>query len=216
MGKKNKNKSKGKKKNKKKVVEAEPVEETVVNISDEDNSDEEEVEEVPEVEEETLDPFDKGAVEYFELLESFQEVQKEEVEILAKLKEVQSKRKKMFTELKRSFKNLNKTKADVLRKALKQKRKRKGGTSGGICAVKPVPGPLIKYLELDDGTELTRPQVVSLLHKKFAEKGLKDEENKHNTVLDKEAAKILGGKVGQNINMLKDFQKFVKQIYENN
>lgn len=228
MGKKNKSKSKGKnsksknkiKKQEVQVVEEEEEVETIVDISDDENSEDETsdqggIQEVPETED-TLDPFDKGANEYFELLDSFQEVQKEEVEILAKLKEVQAKRKKMFTEIKRSFTKLNKTKSDVLRKALKQKRKRKGGTSGGFNAEKPVPGPLIKYLELDDGTELSRPKVVSLLHKKFSEKGLKDEDNRHNTVLDKEAAKILGGKVGQNINMLTDFQKFVKQIYENN
>merc|ERR1711871_956975 len=135
-------------------------------------------------------------------------------EAIAKCKELRAKKKKIEKQMERSFDKLPKLKKEIVRKALKQKRKRKGGSAGGICADKPVPKPLIKYLELEDDTLLPRTKVISLLHKKFAEKGLKDEENKHNTILDKEAAKILGGKVGQTINQLNDFQKFVSQIYK--
>ena len=146
-------------------------------------------------------------------MELSQTYNKEEVALLKLLKELENKKRKNYTEQKKKFIKLRKAKIIILKKAEKKKKKRKSGTAGGFRKNKPVPAALITYLGLDEGIELARSDIVRLLHKKFKMQKLS---KGHITTLNEEAAGILGGKKGQKIHMLHDFQKFVKQIYEAN
>ena len=225
MGKKSKSKNKAKKsksksKSKSKpVVEEEEVIEEQVEIelqsehSDLDESDDDDVVEVTETKqtkqkETVLDLVSKLALletENSSLLEDIDNFLKQVKDLKQKLKKNSNEKKKILTKLPKMYEK-------ELSKASKKKRK-KQNTQSGILAPKPVPSPLINYLGLDEDAVLTRPAVIGKLHAKFKEKGLS---TGHDTVLDKEAAKILGGEDGQVINMLTNFQKFVKNIYDNN
>ena len=228
MGKSNKSKNKSKKakaKAKAKALKAAKKEEVVVevDISDDDNVEDHEVvldsnqededsTEPETVDEKVKDGFDTAMEEVQKLMERKNELQSSRVDLTKQLKELNQEEKKLEREMVKLLVKLPKLKELAVNKAKKMKRKRPG-VSGGFTKNKPVPEPLIKYLDLESGVELPRSTVVSLLHKKFKEKGLS---SGHDTILDQYSAKILGGKPKQKINMLHDFQRFVKDIYTNN
>lgn len=227
MGKKSKSKNKAKKsksksKNKSKpVVEEEEVvvEEEQVEIelqsehSDLDESDDDEVNEVTEIKQTKQKETVLDLVSKLALLETENSSLIEDIDnFLKQVKDLRQKLKKNSNEKKKILGKIPKIYEKEISKASKKKRK-KQNTQSGILAPKPVPSPLINYLGLDEDAVLTRPAVIGKLHAKFKEKGLS---SGHDTILDKEAAKILGGEDGQVINMLTNFQKFVKNIYDNN
>ena len=139
-----------------------------------------------------------------------QELSSLEKEYEKSRKDVLSNKKKVERELFNLTKRLPKLQQSELATASKQKRKRKGPNNGGFNKSVPVPKILVKYLNLDEGTELSRPKVMSLLSTKFKEKGLKDGKK---IILDKKAAKVFGKKSGYVIEF-KDQQPFLKEIYQ--
>jgi len=73
-----------------------------------------------------------------------------------------------------------------------------------------VPKPFRKYLDLEDDTEMTRPQLVKVLNLKFQEDGFK--ENGHVCISDKKVAKMLGINKDHTF-QAKDYHKFIATIY---
>lgn len=108
------------------------------------------------------------------------------------------------------FSLLDKSHEDDIKRAQKEKPKRRGNKDGGFNKELPVPPKLVKYLGLDNDVKMSRPKVMSMLNNKFKEDGLKDGQK---TTLNKDVAKILGQKTGRTIEFT-EFQSFLKEFYE--
>lgn len=91
-----------------------------------------------------------------------------------------------------------------------KKPKRKGTSSSGFNKEGPVPPKLIKYLALDDETQMSRPKVGSLLYQKFKADNLT---NGQNITFDKDTSKFFGKNKDYELNF-KQFQTFLKEIYD--
>ena len=91
-----------------------------------------------------------------------------------------------------------------------KKPKRKGTSSSGFNKEGPVPPKLIKYLALDDETQMSRPKVGSLLYQKFKVDNLT---NGQNITFDKDTSKFFGKNKDYELNF-KQFQTFLKEIYD--
>ena len=75
--------------------------------------------------------------------------------------------------------------------ASKKKRKHTENTGkSGFNKPSSVPSAFVKYLDIDSDCEMTRPQLVKILNKKFSEDGFK--ENGNVCISNKKTAKILG------------------------
>lgn len=92
----------------------------------------------------------------------------------------------------------------------KPNRKKNKNRNNGILKETPVPHKLIKYLGLEDGVQMSRPQLTHLLNDKFKEDGLKEGQI---TRLDKKTAIALGKDIGRVIEFT-GFQQFLKEIYD--
>lgn len=110
----------------------------------------------------------------------------------------------------RLIKQLDKAHDDDVTKARKEKKKRNVTEESGILKCKPIPKLLKDFLSLDQGTELPRTKVMSLLSNKFNELKLRKGQDIH---LDKKTAKLFG-KEDKYIIEFKYFQRFLKEIYE--
>ena len=110
----------------------------------------------------------------------------------------------------RTYAQMGKSHDDEVKKATKNKPKRKGNKEGGFNKEQPVPPKLIKYLGLEDGVKMARPKVMSALNEKFKTDGLKTGQT---TTLDKDSAKALGKEKGRVIEFTA-FQSFLKEFYE--
>jgi hypothetical protein len=96
----------------------------------------------------------------------------------------------------------------------KKKRKHTENTGkSGFNKPTPVPEPFIKYLELEDETEMTRPQLVKLLNAKFSKDGYKNESEI--CFSSKKIAKIFGVDKDHTFHA-KDFHKFLATYYKEN
>lgn len=106
----------------------------------------------------------------------------------------------------------SKAKEEDVKKAAKNKPKRKGNKEGGFN--KPVPVPLIltKYLGIEDGILMSRPKLMSAVTDKFKEEGLKKGQL---TTLDAKAAKALGKDKGREI-PFGGFQTFLAEFFNDN
>lgn len=116
------------------------------------------------------------------------------------------------------LKKIPKSHNDSIIKTRKEKPKRKGNVNGGFCKDQPVPKILIKFIGLEEGITMKRPQVMSALSNKLISLGLKQGQN---TILDKQAVKLLeldSSYIGKIIKF-GEFQTFLKGFYpikENN
>jgi hypothetical protein len=120
-----------------------------------------------------------------------------------------SDKKKMEKELNSLFTKLSKK----LYGELGKRKKRTGNSKSGFNKVTPVPKKLVKYLDLDDGTEMTRPQITKLLNSKFKADGFKTEDGSKQTVINtSKAAKKLGVSKGHTIEWRK-LQTFIAGFY---
>ena len=124
------------------------------------------------------------------------------------------KMKKNRNELERQrnrlYSALSKSHDDEIKRVVKQKPKRKGNKEGGFNKESPVPSKLVKYLGLEEGIELSRPKVMSLLNDKFKTEGLKQGQI---TTLDKNASNLLDKDENHEIKFT-GFQSFLKEFYD--
>ena len=155
---------------------------------------------------------------------TWQEVAAEWEKVTSDLKENETKHKELQEALHKNEKARNelerqrnrlygalaKSHDEEVKRVAKEKPKRKGNKDGGFNKETPVPPKLVKYLGLDDGVQMARPKVMSLLNDKFKADGLK---NGQTTVLDKNAAKALGKEKDREIKFT-EFQSFLKEFYE--
>ena len=91
-----------------------------------------------------------------------------------------------------------------------KKPKRKGTSSSGFNKEGPVPPKLIKYLDLDNEIQMSRPKIVSLLYTKFKNDNLTTGQN---IIFDKNTAKFFGKDKDYELNF-KQIQTFLKEIYD--
>tara|TARA_B100000900_G_C20550120_1_gene704379 strand:- start:241 stop:975 length:735 start_codon:yes stop_codon:yes gene_type:complete len=122
--------------------------------------------------------------------------------ILADIKKERSKEKK-------EVEALGKVHQKEIKQAKKEKRKRNGENKGGFNKETEVPETLREFLELEEGTMLARPKVMSLLNAKFIQLGLKKGQE---VELDKKTAKKFGLKAGHVIGFT-EFQRFIADQY---
>ena len=131
-------------------------------------------------------------------------------EIEKNLKEKEKKRLSLERERAKIFSQMGKTHEEEVRKALKERPKRKGNKDGGFNKEIPVPPKLMKYLGLENDIIMSRPKVMSMLNDKFKSEGLKEGQK---TTLDAKAAKALGQEKGLVIEFT-EFQTFLKKFYD--
>lgn len=199
--------------NSKKVVKKNPKKVAQVSDSDSDvkveesedesedmNSDEEsEPEEESESEDEETEKKtrEKKPKESFETITSRIENRNKEIKDLYKkkndqykiLKELEKEINNLERKQSADYKLLEKSHNDDIKRVRSEKPKRKGNVNGGFNKELPVPDVLRKFLGLPEDTRMSRPKVMSALHNKFKELGLKD---KQTTKIDKKTAKELG------------------------
>jgi hypothetical protein len=198
----------------KKVIKKTPVKETKskkeTKVESSDDSEDFEDSEVSESEEESEQeadsdseeevekkPREKKQKETFEEVTSRIENRSKEIKDLYKKKTEQYKTlkatEKSISDLERKqsadYKLLEKSHNDDIKRVRSEKPKRKGNVNGGFNKEQPVPDVLRKFLGLPEDTKMARPKVMSALHNKFKELGLKD---KQTTKIDKKTAKELG------------------------
>jgi hypothetical protein len=130
-----------------------------------------------------------------------------------KMLKVKEKSRNDFERQRNSIlKLLSKTHNDEVTKARKEKPKRKGNINGGFCKDHPVPEILIKFLGLEPGAMMKRPQVMSALSNKLTELKLKQGQN---TILDKATVKALELDKSYDGKVIKfgEFQTFLKGFF---
>jgi len=98
---------------------------------------------------------------------------------------------------------------EEVKKAQKEKPKRKGNKDGGFNKETPVPPKLIKFLGLEDDIKMSRPKVMSAMNDKFKDLKIKEGQT---TTLDAATAKALGKEKGRVIEFTA-FQSFLKEFY---
>ena len=152
-----------------------------------------------------------------EIITEWEKVSSEIKENECKHKELQEllhKNEKVHNDLERQrnrlYSVLSKSHDDEIKRVKKEKPKRKGNKDGGFNKETPVPPKLIKYLGLEEGIELSRPKVMSLLNDKFKTEGLKKGQI---TTLDKNTSKLLDKDVNREIKFT-GFQSFLKEFYD--
>ena len=107
--------------------------------------------------------------EYDELVEALQENYKQQKKLMLKLKELKAAHK---SELK-----------------LKSNGKNKGT---GFNKPQPVPDSIRKMLKIDEGEEMPRPMVTSLIYEYIKKNNLHNENNKQEIIPNKEMKKAFG------------------------
>jgi hypothetical protein len=157
--------------------------------------------------------------EKFRLLESAEEafVEKEK-EFEKEKKEMYIIRRKLLRDISSHMKRFEKA---FISEIGKKKKQRKIGNSGkdGFNKLTDVPVRLRNYIGIEDGEQMSRPQVTKLLNQKFLEAGLiktkKDENGKETKyiILDKVAAKKLKQNEGDEIRN-RSIQTFIAQLYK--
>lgn len=130
--------------------------------------------------------------------------------LLEQIRTNEKQRNELERSRNRTYAQMGKSHDDEVKKATKNKPKRKGNKEGGFNKEQPVPPKLVKYLGLEEGIKMARPKVMSALNEKFKTDGLKSGQT---TTLDKDSAKALGKEKGRVIEFTA-FQSFLKEFYE--
>ena len=203
------------------VIEKKVLEEKKVIDDDEEDSDEDDEDEDDDEEEgdekKMKEKKSKEKKSFAELATEFEKISDDiktvETEIREAEKEMKAKEKrKLDLERQRGkiFAQFHKSHDDDVKKALKEKPKRKGNKDGGFNKELPVPPKLIKFLGLEAGVMMSRPRVMSAINDKFKSEGLKQGQT---TTLDAKNATLLGKEKGRVIEFT-GFQSFLKEFYE--
>jgi hypothetical protein len=182
-----------------------------------DNEEQEGDEAKEEEDEKNLSKEKKAKKSFQELFNDFEKLSTDIKSVDAEVSEMEKNLKmkvkqKYDLERQRSkvFAQLGKSHEEDVKKALKEKPKRKGNKDGGFNKEVPVPPKLIKFLDLEDDVKMSRPKVMSLLNDKFKLLKLKEGQS---TTLDKDTAKYLGKEKGRVIEFTA-FQSFLKEFYD--
>lgn len=159
----------------------------------------------------------KGKKNFQEEYDDLIIIRNKESELLKKIRQKEEELRKLNSNLKKNRREQNTIinkfctlHSSEVKNASKERRNRQEDNTGGFNNVKPVPEILIKYLNLEPGTKLSRPPIVHLLNEKFKENNLKDGRD---TILDFENAKALGLNNGYKIKF-SNFQTFVASFYK--
>lgn len=147
--------------------------------------------------------------EWEKIEDNLKENEKAHKALLEQVRQNEKQRAELDRMKNKIYFQMSKAHDDEVKKARKEKPKRKGNMNGGFCKEKPVPLVLTQYLGLEPDVMLKRIEVMSMLNKKFKDAGLK---NGQNSTLDSETAKALGKKEGRVIEF-GNFQKFLKEFY---
>ena len=150
------------------------------------------------------------AIEWDKIALDIKEIETKHKELQESLHKNEKIRNDLERQRNRLYNVLSKSHDDEIKRVKKEKPKRKGNKEGGFNKETPVPPKLIKYLGLEEGTELSRPKVMSLLNDKFKQDGLKKGQI---TTLDKNTAKSLGKDENREIKFT-GFQSFLKEFYD--
>jgi hypothetical protein len=141
-----------------------------------------------------------------EFTESLQKVTEELNNSIKAFKNMEKDMKKMFREVQVNVEK-------ELKKSTKRKSKSASDRKPGGCVTKPnpVPSKIIKYLGLDEDTEMTRPEVTAKLYEEFKKRNLGIGERKNK--MDKDTAKLFDAKTGDEFH-IHDFQGMLKKLYD--
>ena len=155
---------------------------------------------------------------FAEFKNTFETFKKEEEEIMKLIKEHSQKRKQFNKEVSKIIKVVNtfSSKLEGVHQKDKPKRKRtENSGKSGVNKKQPVPPELVKYLELNDGDEYSRPEISKLLSLKFETDGFKKKEDRLTfiTIKSSKAAKKLGVEKGYKF-PAKAYQTFLKPYYD--
>jgi hypothetical protein len=213
-------KSSNKKELEKQKIDSDSEVESDNEVVDESDSDNEPEEAEAEIEVEVPESMEKKQLTFETVYEEFTNIRKEigileskKSELILEheksLKEITSDLKKKITEEKKLYLTFPKLYKKDLQLAKKERRKRNGENKGGFNKETEVPETLRKFLEIEEGTKLARPKVMSLLNEKFKELGLKKGQE---VELDKKTAKKFGLKEGHVIGFT-EFQRFIADQY---
>ena len=96
-------------------------------------------------------------------------------------------------------------------KPKKPRKKTENSGKSGFNKPSPVPEKLRKYLDLEEGTELTRPQILKMLNAKFQADGFK--EDGCTVISSSKAAKKLGVSKGHTIKS-NEYHKFIATFFK--
>jgi hypothetical protein len=151
-----------------------------------------------------------------EFMNSYNEYMEEKNEFEEKKKEFEKTQKEFNKSMKNMFKLVQSFSGKLEKIHLKDKPKKeriKSEKSGKSGFNKPsvVPDKLAKYLELDDGVELTRPQILKMLNAKFQADGFK--EDGCTVISSSKAAKKLGLSKGHTIKS-NEYHKFIATFFK--
>ena len=217
MGKNKNKKSKASKKSKpKKVLEEQSDVEEVVQELETVNVEEDTESQVEDSSEKK--PKKSSQKTFLVELEKLKNLTEKESELEKQIRELDEQKRKLNSQLKklrREAKNIINGKLESYHKsevklASKEKRKRKKNVVSGFLKPQKVPDILVKYLGLEKGTELRRPQLMKLIHAKWTEDGLRQGQS---IVLDKKAGKALGFPEGHVIEFSEP-QTFVANFFK--
>ena len=154
--------------------------------------------------------FQELSDDFEKISEDIKTCDKEIIEIEKNLKAKEKQKYDLERQRGKIYSQFSKSHEDEVKKAAKEKPKRKGNKDGGFNKESPVPPKLISYLSLEKDVRMARPKVMSLLNDKFKADKLKDGQI---TTLDKKAAKALGKDEGRVIEFTA-FQSFLKEFYD--
>ena len=187
-------------------------------VDDDESDDESENESGSEEEDEKKQIKEKKAKKSFtELANDFEKIsadikttEAEISEIEKSLKAKEKSRNDLERQRNKVYAQMGASHDAEVKKAMKEKPKRKGNKDGGFNKEQPVPPTLIKFLGLEEGVKMSRPKVMSLLNSSFISKGIKQGQI---TTLDPATAKALGKEKGRVIEFTA-FQSFLKEFYQ--
>jgi hypothetical protein len=195
------------------------IEEVIVDDSDNESDDSElesGSEEEQEADEDKKQKEKKAKKSFQELSDEFETlsaaIKVKKGEVNEGYKALKSKEKDMY-DLERQqakiYTLMAKAHDEEVKKAQKEKPKRKGNKDGGFNKETPVPPKLIKFLGLEDDIKMSRPKVMSAMNDKFKDLKIKEGQT---TTLDAATAKALGKEKGRVIEFTA-FQSFLKEFY---
>ena len=199
-------------------IESENEEESDSEQENEDGQDEDQEEErdldEPDSVEKKIQTFDTVFEDITQIRKDIASLESEKTKLI---NEHDKKISKIYADIKKERSKENKIITNILAKvhkkevtqAKKERRKRNGENKGGFNKETEVPETLRKFLDLEEGTMLARPKVMSKLNAKFIELGLKKGQE---VELDKKTAKKFGLKEGHVIGFT-EFQRFIADQY---
>jgi hypothetical protein len=148
---------------------------------------------------------------YEEFLEKQEEYEKRKKEFESIQKDFNKSMKSMFKLVQTFTGKLEKV--HLKDKPKKPRKKTENSGKSGFNKPAHVPEKLRKYLEIEEGTEMTRPQILKMLNAKFQADGFK--EDGCTVISSSKAAKKLGVSKGYSIKS-NEYHKFIASFFKTN